>query len=51
MTEYRTLTLAIKALRENFIDCDLSGFESHAELVAAIRAKERRLFEIIRDAI
>jgi len=52
MTEYRTLQLALKALRENFSSQgDLSGFESHAELVAAIRAIEQRMFDIVRDAI
>jgi hypothetical protein len=51
MSEYRTLNLALKALRENFMDGDLSGFESHAELVAAIRAMERRMFDIVRDAL
>jgi hypothetical protein len=30
---------------------DLSGFESHAERVAAIRAMERRMFGIVRDAL
>ncbi|MEF8717518.1 MAG: hypothetical protein V5B35_03865 [Candidatus Accumulibacter necessarius] len=50
MTEYGTLKVALKAMRENFMDGDLSGFASHAELVATIRAMERRMFEIIRDA-
>ena len=50
MTEYRTLKTALKATRENFMNGDLSGFESHAELVATIRAMERRMFEIIRGA-
>jgi hypothetical protein len=52
MTEYRTLQLALTAMRENFSSMgDLSGFESHAELVAAIRAIEQRMFDIVRNAI
>jgi len=51
MSEYATLNLALKALRENFMAGDLSGFESHQELVDAIRAIERRMFEIVRDAV
>jgi hypothetical protein len=50
MTEYRTLNLALKAMRENFSNGDLSGFESYADLVSAIRATEKRMFEIIRDS-
>jgi len=51
MSEYATLNLALKALRENFMAGDLSGFASHRELVEAIRTIEHRLFEIVRDAV
>ena len=45
--EYRILNRALKALRENFIAGDLSGFTSHADLAAAIRAMERRMFDLV----
>jgi len=51
MSEYATLNLALKALRENFMAGDLSGFESHQALVDVVRAIERRMFEIVRDAV
>lgn len=51
MTEYRTLQIALNAMRENFMDGDLSGFESPDELRKAIRSMEQRMSEIIYDAI
>jgi hypothetical protein len=50
MSEYATLNTAQKTLRANFMAGDLSGFETHEQLLAAIRAIERRMFEIVRDA-
>ena len=51
MSEYRTLQLALIAMRENYCSMgDLSGFETPDELVAAIRAIEQRMFDICYDA-
>lgn len=50
MSEYATLNLALKAMRENFMAGDLSGFESIEAFDGAIRAMERRMFEISGDA-
>ena len=45
--EYRTLNRALKALRENFMAGDLSGFESYDALVEAIRTLQSRMFAIV----
>jgi hypothetical protein len=45
-TEYRILNRAVKALRENFMAGDLSGFENHQNMHRALRAMEARMFEI-----
>ena len=46
-TEYRVLKRAVKALRENFMAGDLSGFESYDALVEAIRTLQSRMFAIV----
>lgn len=45
---YRELTMAINAMRDNFMAGDLSGFESPEALHEGIRATERQRFELQR---
>jgi len=51
MSEYSTLSLALKAMRNAWMnDGDLSGFDSYAKFISAIKAIESRMFEIVSES-
>lgn len=49
-SEYQMLGLALRTMREHAAMGDWSGFETIDDLVDAIRATERRMFEIVAAA-